>query len=247
MTESNTLKQTPLAHAGLVALDHCLWQGPVGVRVLRWRCRLTPEAASAGGSGNVQNDMMRLFRIERCHCTLGGTALQSELQINEITDMRAQDLHALSALLIATVADGASLGFLPPLSPEDARRYWNGVLASDVKLWIAQYHDKTIGTVQLHLCTRQNGTHRAEIAKLMVHPQSRRMGIGRHLMTVAQQMAMQENRSLLVLDTRAGDPSNDLYRSLGYLEAGRIPQYAQSANGHLDETVFYYKLLRQQS
>jgi ribosomal protein S18 acetylase RimI-like enzyme len=55
--------------------------------------------------------------------------------------------------------------------------------------------------------------------------------------------AIADNRTLIVLDTREGDPSNDLYRSLGYIEAGRIPHYARSATGTLDATVFYYKEL----
>ncbi len=47
--------------------------------------------------------------------------------------------------------------------------------------------------------------------------------------------------SLLVLDTRLGDPSNDLYVSLGYQWVGQIPHYARSGSGSLDTTVLYYK------
>lgn len=173
----------------------------------------------------------------------GGISLQSELLINEITEWNNEDLNSLCSLLIAVVGDGASIGFLPPLSDEDSLGYWEGVLAPDVRLWAARYHGEIVGTVQLHLSTKQNGAHRAEIAKLMVHPQSRRLGTARRLMNVAEQAAVQSNRSLLVLDTRAGDPSNSLYRSLGFVEVGRIPQYARSANGHLHDTVFYYKTL----
>ena len=56
-------------------------------------------------------------------------------------------------------------------------------------------------------------------------------------------MAKQEGRSLLVLDTREKDPSNLLYASLGFAEAGRIPAYAESADGGFDASVFYYKKL----
>ena len=55
--------------------------------------------------------------------------------------------------------------------------------------------------------------------------------------------AKQEGRSLLVLDTREKDPSNLFYASLGFAEAGRIPEYAESADGRLDASVFYYKKL----
>ena len=126
---------------------------------------------------------------------------------------------------------------------EASLEYWKEVIAPDVRLWVAEYGGEIVGTVQLQLTTKQNGMHRAEIAKLMVHSKARRLGIARQLMKAAEDKAVQEGRSLIVLDTRAGDPSNSLYRSLGYIEAGRIPQYAKSANGQLDTTVLYYKLL----
>ena len=44
-----------------------------------------------------------------------------------------------------------------------------------------------------------------------------------------------------MLDTREGDPSNRLYKSLDYREVGKIPEYAISPNGALDATVIYYK------
>lgn len=169
--------------------------------------------------------------------------MAQEMLIDEMTELTASDRRELAKLLVDVVADGASIGFLPPLAFETAEAYWSTVLADDVKVWTARMRGAIVGTIQLHLCAKQNGRHRAEIAKLMVHPSAQRQGIGRSLMMVAEERARQEHRSLLVLDTRAGDPSNRLYRSMGYVEAGRIPQYAQSADGSLDETVFYYKLL----
>jgi ribosomal protein S18 acetylase RimI-like enzyme len=76
---------------------------------------------------------------------------------------------------------------------------------------------------------------------MLAHPGYRRNGIGRLLMQRAEERAKQDGRSLLVLDTREGDPSNHLYTSLGYIRAGRIPNYAKSASGELDATIFYYK------
>jgi len=154
--------------------------------------------------------------------------------INHYTD-------SLSELLIETVNDGASIGFLPPLKHIEAEKYWNNTLKPEVVLYIATINNEIVGSVQLYLDTKQNGAHRAEIGKLMTHPKFRRKGIGRLLMETAENRAEKENRSLLVLDTREGDPSNHLYSSLGFIEAGRIPYYAKSANGDLHTTVFYYK------
>jgi ribosomal protein S18 acetylase RimI-like enzyme len=150
-------------------------------------------------------------------------------------------LDELAELLIEVVQDGASVGFLPPLQRSEAIRYWQQAVGPDAILFVALSGNRIVGTVQLHLCTKQNGSHRAEIAKLMTSPNYRRQGIGRALMNSAEKRARLEDRSLLVLDTREGDPSNRLYASLGYIEAGRIPKYAKSANGTLDATLFYYK------
>jgi len=164
----------------------------------------------------------------------------SDVIIEEIISIE-EHLEELSELLIQVVEDGASIGFLPPLKLSEAKKYWLNVLSPEVILFVAKIHNNIVGTVQVHLCTKQNGGHRAEIAKLMTHPKFRRNGIGRSLMRIAEERAKHENRSLLVLDTREGDPSNDLYLSIGYIQAGRIPHYARSANGELDATIYYYK------
>lgn len=168
--------------------------------------------------------------------------MEETIRLEELDAVEA-DLPELAGMLVKVVDDGASIGFLPPMKQETAIRYWESVPAPDVILYVAKVGDNIAGSVQLHLCTKENGTHRAEIAKLMTHPDFRRKGIARTLMQTAEERARQENRSLLVLDTREGDPSNLLYRSLGFVEAGRIPDFAQSENGSLDATVFYYKRL----
>ncbi|MUT64660.1 GNAT family N-acetyltransferase [Paenibacillus sp. NEAU-GSW1] len=149
----------------------------------------------------------------------------------------------LSELLVEVVNDGASIGFLPPLCQADAAEYWSSAIGPDVLLFNARLDGRIVGTVQVHLSTKQNGSHRAEIAKLMTHPGYRRRGIGRALMERAEESAKQAGRSLLVLDTRDGDPSNGLYTSIGYIPAGSVPYYAQSANGELHATNFYYKVI----
>ncbi|MBM7585472.1 ribosomal protein S18 acetylase RimI-like enzyme [Bacillus pakistanensis] len=168
--------------------------------------------------------------------------MTSDLKIEQLTSI-GDHIEELSELLIQTVEDGASIGFLPPLKSSEATKYWESALSPDVILFVAKINNQVAGCVQLQLCTKQNGEHRAEIAKLMTHPNYRRNGIGRSLMQKAEERAMQDGRTLLVLDTREGDPSNHLYTSIGYIQAGRIPHYAKSANGGLDATIFYYKSL----
>ncbi len=164
------------------------------------------------------------------------------LTIEEIESIGSY-IDPLSELLVKVVDDGASIGFLPPMKLSDARQYWQTVLNPDVILFIAKINNEIVGTIQVHLCTKQNGLHRAEIAKLMTGPNARRKGVARALMKVAEERAVSEARTLLVLDTREGDPSNHLYQSTGFIPAGKIPNFALSGKGELDTTVIYYKNL----
>ena len=154
-------------------------------------------------------------------------------------------IDELCTLLIDAVDSGASLGFLPPLLRENAAQYWRSVVAAIHKgsrVMLAAYDgNRVIGTVQLDLATKANALHRAEVCKLMVHRDARGQGTGKALMAAVESAAAASGRTLLVLDTRQGDPSESLYRQLGYATAGVIPNYARSADGRLHATVFFYK------
>ena len=156
-------------------------------------------------------------------------------------------LPNLEALLQNAVTNGASIGFLPPLTHEDAIYYWQDVvkaLESPYRiLLIAEIDQEIIGTVQLDMASRPNGSHRAEIAKLMVHTSHRGQGIGRALMNTIETEAKRAGRTTLILDTKEGDLSEQLYSKMSYTRAGTIPEYARNADGSLHTTVFMYKLL----
>jgi ribosomal protein S18 acetylase RimI-like enzyme len=157
--------------------------------------------------------------------------------------LSSSELDDLAELLLVCVANGASLGFLAPLSPDAARSWWTGFPREGVTLLVAEWAGCIVGAVQLHDAESENGAHRGEVAKLLVHPEWRRRGIARALMTALEDEAHATGKTLLVLDTREGDPSNDLYRALGYREAGRIPGWARDASGVLSTTIFWYKPL----
>ncbi len=161
--------------------------------------------------------------------------------------LSSSELDDLTALLISCVAQGASLGFHAPLAADVARNWWAGVPRDGVILLVAEREGRIVGTVQLQPAESENGAHRGEVAKLLVDPSSRRQGIARALMMTLENEARAAGKTLLVLDTREGDPSNDLYRALGYREAGRIPGWARDAAGTLTSTVFWYKPLESHS
>jgi acetyltransferase len=156
-------------------------------------------------------------------------------------------IPSLTALLQNAVEHGASIGFLLPISDQEALDYWNEVAKAIEDphriLLIARADNEVTGTVQLDMASRANGSHRAEIIKLMVHTSFRQKGIAQMLINSIEQEAARAGRTTLVLDTREGDVSEKLYTKLGYQRAGTIPQYARSTNGELHTTVFMFKLL----
>lgn len=169
---------------------------------------------------------------------------ETTIDIAQLTSLTETDADELAELLVAIVDQGASVGYLPPLELGVARAYWLHAIESDnVVLLVARRSGAIVGTVQLEWSPKRNGRHRAEINKLLVHPNAQRLGIGRKLMIRLEAIAAQNGWTTLHLDTREGDTSNDFYQSMDWIRAGMIPQWAESADGSLDGTVFYYKLL----
>lgn len=153
----------------------------------------------------------------------------------------------LVVLLKETVNGGDTVGFLPPLSTDEAAAFWDEVReALEVggrRMLIARRAGRVVGTVQLDLAMQTNGRYRAEVIKLLVHREARRQGLGQKLMCVVETVGRGEGRTLLVLDTRQGEPSEAFYAASGYQCAGVIPNFARSEDGTLHSTVLFYKEL----
>jgi len=161
----------------------------------------------------------------------------------------ASHVRELGALLHVCVHDGASIGFVLPFATDEGEAFWsdkalprlrNGTLL----LLVARRGGRIAGSVQLDYDTPPNQPHRAEIRKLLVHPDFRRQGLAKALMAALERRASQLGRSLLTLDTRTGDKAEPLYASLGYTTAGIIPGYCRDPfQDCLDPTTLMYKAL----
>ncbi|MFI2203543.1 GNAT family N-acetyltransferase [Streptomyces sp. NPDC020192] len=154
----------------------------------------------------------------------------------------------LAELLADTVAGGASVGFLAPLAQEEAAAWWreraDATAAARLAVWAAvDAGHRITGTVSLAYPDKPNSRHRAELVKLMVRRTARGQGLGRRLLTTAEQAAAATGISLLHLDTETGSPAELLYRSAGWTQAGVIPDYALSPAGELRPTTLYFKRL----
>lgn len=153
-------------------------------------------------------------------------------------------VEALSRILADSVEDGAAISFMAPLSYEDAARFWLNDVQPEVAagrrvLFAAERGSEIVGTVQLLTAMPPNQPHRCEVAKMIVHPSSRRLGIGRRLMTRTIERAEELGKTLVTLDTRTGDAAQPLYASVGFEVAGVIPDFAWDPDGRARHATTY--------
>ena len=166
----------------------------------------------------------------------------------------AEDAAALSAVLIATVEGGASVGWIEPPTPDAAAAWWTALFADpDAASWIARDPARdardaagepgVLGTVTLLRSPKPNGPHRGEVVKLMVHPRARGRGVAPALLRALELHARLSGLTLLVLDTETGSLAETLYRRWGWQTVGSIPDFAVSPSGRLGGTTVMYKRL----
>jgi len=152
----------------------------------------------------------------------------TDITINKVKPNQfAEHLEGLAETLHACVQEGASVGFVLPFSLDASRQFWRDAIAPSLEsgsniLFVAQTENDVVGTVQLCCATMPNQPHRADVAKMLVHPKHQRKGIGRMLLASLESEARGRGRTLLTLDTRTGDKAEPLYKSVGFEEAGVI-------------------------
>lgn len=158
-------------------------------------------------------------------------------------------LAELASLLRACVHGGASVNFVLPFPTAEAEAFWRdkvlpAVTAGSRTVLAAEIDGRIAGSVQLSTETPPNQPHRADVTKLLVHPDFRRRGIGRALMLALEAEARDRGRSLITLDTTTGGAAEPLYAGLGYVTVGVIPDFSLATTGdRLEPTTVMYKNL----
>lgn len=164
-------------------------------------------------------------------------------------DRAAAEAHldGLAETLALAVQGGAGVGFILPFGVEGARAWWAAQMtdvASGARiLFGAIGNGRLVGTVSLLPASPQNQPHRADIGKMLVHPDARKKGVGEALLRAAEAEAIRIGRTVLVLDTVTGSAAERLYRRVGWQEAGPIPNYALNPSGGYDSTTVMWKAL----
>src|SRR6185437_1519915 len=132
--------------------------------------------------------------------------------------------HHLADILADGVNNGAAISFMQPCTATQALTFWRTKVFPEITagkriLFVAYLNEKPVGTVQLAIDQPPNQPHRADVAKMIVHSQARRHGIGTRLLLALEQHAKTIGKNLITLDTRTGDNAERLYASCGFQTA----------------------------
>jgi len=138
-----------------------------------------------------------------------------ELKIRCLQSLGAAEIGALCEVLIDCVQGGASVSFLWPMTRAKAQQFWQGVAQSAARgerlVYVAEEPDgRIVGTAQVVWAQPENQPHRADVAKMLVHRRARRLGVGAALLKAAERGAVENGRTLLVLDTVTGSDGDRL-------------------------------------
>ncbi|CAJ2504772.1 Uu.00g121660.m01.CDS01 [Anthostomella pinea] len=182
-----------------------------------------------------------------------GPVVTSRLEHGQMQEY-LESLRSLVQVCVNPDPPTSSLGFLAPVSDDEADSYWHSIsqkLAEQpptLHLFVVAT-DSTptvvLATAQLHTIPKVTHQHRAKIAKVLVHPSARRKGIAKALMRHVEVFARDElKREILMLDTATETPAREFYKSIGWAEWGTCPEYGQFADGRRADVTFFVKKLR---
>jgi GNAT superfamily N-acetyltransferase len=173
--------------------------------------------------------------------------MSETIRIEVLPRLGEREIADLADVLVDCVQGGASVNFMWPLSHAKASAFWRSLaapVASGECLVLVAFdaNQRIVGTVQLLLKLPENQPHRADLAKMLVHRDARRQGVGALLLAAAEAAARDTGRTLLVLDT-ASREAERLYVRAGWQRVGEIPDYALWPGGGLCATTVLYKSL----
>jgi GNAT superfamily N-acetyltransferase len=156
-------------------------------------------------------------------------------------DAAGIDAHSddLAQLLLDAHASNMALGLSGPLTKERAADAWNELRGT---ILAALEDGRVVGALCLTRA-RENGTHRAEVQKLVVRMDARGRGIGTRLLAAAEDRARELGVSLLWLTTHVGTQADGYYERLGWTRYGVVPGWARLPDGSLADNAFFYRVL----
>ena len=147
--------------------------------------------------------------------------------VQRLAHLSDEDFTALGALLVDAVEHGASVNFVTPPTPDAATQWWrDATRETGTHLFVSRdARGRIVGCVRLMQAHQPNGTHRAEVGKLLVHSGAQRQGRATALMAAVEALAAELGITLLILDTETGSYAERFYERHGWTAFGVLPNH----------------------
>ncbi|MEU0632789.1 N-acetyltransferase [Streptomyces sp. NPDC005989] len=170
--------------------------------------------------------------------------------LTSASELEAQLVESAHQILADLVRGGAALGWIEPPSRDEVAellgRVLSAVPAGDAALRVAYLDRRLVGLGYWLRYSRPTHRPHADLEKIAVDAAAHGRGVGRALTAALITDAREAGIEVLTLDAR-GDNTNalHLYRSLGFTEYGRLPDFV-AVGEHRYDKVFYMLDFRQQ-
>jgi len=110
---------------------------------------------------------------------------------------------------------------------------------------VAEVDGHVIGIMCVTFDEHPLAAHICTLGDVVVHPGFQRRGIARRLFEECKLLAAEKGKSLMKVSTRGGTTAEIVYRKLGFIEYGRLPNGIIEPWGNhcaYDEVLFYLPL-----
>ncbi|MFF7443912.1 GNAT family N-acetyltransferase [Streptomyces sp. NPDC008122] len=154
--------------------------------------------------------------------------------------LRERFAESAHGILSDLVRGGAALGWVDPPTPDEVTELVDHVLsavrAGDAALRVARLDGRIVGLGYWVRYARPTHRPHADLEKVAVDAGAQGLGVGRALTAALVEDARQAGIEVLTLDAR-GDNANalHLYRSLGFTEYGRLPDFVAVGERRYDK------------
>lgn len=152
-----------------------------------------------------------------------------------------------------------------PLEQTDAKDMWENIytrntlneveerVADSIKKFqlgvqvqfVAEVDKRIVGTMIIKKDQHSLYLHIGELEDVVVNPMFQRMGIAKKLFDECKKYSRENDLLMIKLNCRGGTVAETVYKKIGFIEAGRIPNGIIEPWGdkrYFDDVILYYNL-----
>ncbi|GAA0949113.1 GNAT family N-acetyltransferase [Pseudonocardia zijingensis] len=163
-----------------------------------------------------------------------------------VTEVGPHTAISLGTLWTAVTRAGGAVGFAADAPEQDIReaaeQAIEDVRAGGAQLFVLEDGDELVGAVFLRRGAKATTRHRADVVRLMVHPDLQGRGWGKALLDAVVAHATAIGLEQLLLSARGGTGLPDFYTKQGWTQVGLFPDALRIGDELRDEHWFQLRL-----